>query len=51
MKVSVIIPIYNVSRFIKRCVSSLMQQMLDAVEYIFVNDATSNYHTPHPVMP
>ena len=40
MKVSVIIPIYNVSRFIERCAESLMQQTLDAVEFIFVNDAT-----------
>lgn len=40
MKVSVIVPIYNVERFIGRCVDSLMQQTLDDVEYIFVNDAT-----------
>ena len=40
MKVSVIIPIYNVSRFIVRCVNSLMMQTLDEIEYIFVNDAT-----------
>ena len=40
MKISVIIPIYNVSRFIERCAESLMKQTLDEVEYIFVNDAT-----------
>ena len=40
MKISVIIPIYNVSRFIARCVESLMMQTLDDIEYIFVNDAT-----------
>ena len=40
MKISVIIPIYNVSRFIERCAESLMLQTLDGVEYIFVNDAT-----------
>lgn len=40
IKVSVIVPIYNVSRFIERCAESLMQQTLDGVEYIFVNDAT-----------
>lgn len=39
-KVSVIIPIYKVSRFIERCAESLMQQTLNEVEYIFVNDAT-----------
>lgn len=40
MKISVIVPIYNVSKFIERCVESLMMQTLDEVEYIFVNDAT-----------
>lgn len=39
-KVSVIIPIYNVSRFIEHCAESLMRQTLNEVEYIFVNDAT-----------
>ena len=39
-KVSVIIPIYGVEQFIGRCVDSLMQQTLEAVEYIFVDDVT-----------
>lgn len=38
--VSVIIPIYNVSRFIGRCAESLMGQTLQDVEFIFVNDCT-----------
>lgn len=40
MKISVIIPIYNVEHFISHCVVNLMRQTLDEVEYIFVNDAT-----------
>lgn len=40
MKISVIIPIYNVEHFISHCVANLMRQTLDEVEYIFVNDAT-----------
>lgn len=40
MKVSVIVPIYKVERFIARCVTSLMKQTLQDVEYIFVDDAT-----------
>ena len=40
-KVSVIIPIYKVEKFIERCVRSLMEQTLQEVEYIFVNDATT----------
>lgn len=33
-KVSVIIPIYGVEKFIERCVDTLMQQTLKEVEYI-----------------
>lgn len=40
MKVSVIVPIYKVERFIGRCAESLMRQTLEDVELIFVNDAT-----------
>lgn len=40
--ISVIIPIYNVARFIERCVHSLMKQSLDRIEYIFVNDCTQD---------
>ena len=41
MKISVIVPIYGVERFIGRCVESLMQQtMQEDVEYIFVDDTT-----------
>ena len=39
-EVSVIIPIYNVGRFIGRCSESLMKQTLRDVEFIFVNDCT-----------
>ena len=39
-EVSVIIPIYNVGRFIGRCAESLMRQTLRDVEFIFVNDCT-----------
>lgn len=38
--VSVIIPVYNVGKFIERCVRSLMEQTMDNVEYIFVDDAS-----------
>lgn len=42
MKVSVIIPVYNIVKFIGKCADSLMQQTLDDVEYIFVNDASTD---------
>lgn len=38
--VSAIIPVYNVGKFIERCVRSLMEQTIDNVEYIFVDDAS-----------
>lgn len=38
--VSVIVPIYNVEAFIERCVISLFEQDFDAIEYIFVDDAS-----------
>ena len=40
VKISVIVPIYKVEKFIERCVRSLMEQTLQEVEYIFVDDAT-----------
>lgn len=40
ISVSVIVPIYKVERFIARCVSSLLEQTLQNVEFIFVDDAT-----------
>lgn len=41
-KVSVIVPIYNVSRFIRRCAESLLSQTLEDVEFLFVNDCTQD---------
>ena len=43
MKVSVIIPIYKVEAFIGRCATTLMEQTLREVEYIFVDDATPDH--------
>lgn len=39
-KVSVIIPIYKVEKFIEKCAISLMEQTLEDIEYIFVDDCT-----------
>lgn len=41
IKISVLIPVYNVERFILRCVESIINQtMTDGVECIIVNDCT-----------
>lgn len=41
-KVSVIIPIYNTEKYIERCLRSLFEQTLDDIEYIFIDDCTSD---------
>ena len=38
--VSVIVPVYNVEKYIGECARSLFAQTLEEVEYIFVNDCT-----------
>lgn len=40
MKISIIIPIHKVEAFIARCATTLLEQTLREVEYIFVDDAT-----------
>lgn len=37
-KVSILVPVYNVEKYIRRCVVSLMEQTLEELEYIFVDD-------------
>lgn len=39
-KVSVIIPIYKVEKYIEKCARSLFEQTLNEIEYIFVNDCS-----------
>jgi len=41
-KVTVIVPVYNIAQFVGRCVESLMTQTLDNVEFIIVNDASTD---------
>lgn len=40
--VSILVPVYNVSSFIEKCVSSLMEQTYDDLEFIFVDDASQD---------
>lgn len=41
MRVSILVPIYNVERFFARCIESIFSQTYQDIEYVFVND-----HTP-----
>ena len=40
MKLSVIIPIYNVERYIRECLESILNQTFNSLEIILVNDGT-----------
>ena len=40
VKVSVIVPVYNVAKWIERCARSLFEQTLEDMEFIFVDDAS-----------
>ena len=40
VKVSVIIPVYNVEKYLQDCIDSLINQTLQEIEFIFVNDAS-----------
>ena len=39
-KVSIIIPVYGVEKYIERCARSLFEQTLDDIEYLFIDDST-----------
>jgi len=39
-KVSILVPIYGVEKYIERCARSLLEQTYNNVEYIFVDDCS-----------
>ena len=39
-KVSVIIPVFGVEKYMERCARSLFEQTLDDIEYLFIDDCT-----------
>ena len=46
-KVSVIIPVYGVEKYIERCAESLFSQTLDDIEFIFINDCSPDKSMEH----
>ena len=39
-KVSIIVPVYNVEKYLEKCLDSLVNQTLQDIEIIVVNDST-----------
>ena len=39
--ISVIVPVYNVEKYLRQCLESLSAQTLDDIEVIIVDDATN----------
>ena len=42
MKTSVIVPIYNVSKYLNKCIDSILSQTIDDIEIILVNDGSTD---------
>ena len=40
IKVSILVPVYGVEKFIERCARSLMEQTYQDIEYIFIDDCS-----------
>ena len=45
IKISVIVPIYNVEKYIKKCLDSIIYQSLKDIEIIMVYDGSTNSST------
>ncbi|EPO4111642.1 glycosyltransferase [Enterobacter cloacae] len=41
-KVSIIVPVYNVERYLRKCLDSLVNQTLSSIEIIIVNDGSTD---------
>ena len=42
IKVSIIVPVYNVEQYIEKCLDTLVNQTLQEIEIIIVNDGSTD---------
>ena len=42
IKVSVVVPVYNTSKYLRRCLDSLVNQTLKDIEIIIINDKSTD---------
>lgn len=42
IKITVVIPVYNTEKYLKECINSLLNQTLKEIEFIFVNDGSTD---------
>lgn len=41
-KISIIIPVYNVERYLEKCIDSILQQTFKDIEVVLVNDGSQD---------
>ena len=41
-KVSLVVPIYNSSKYLNKCIDSLVNQSLEDIEIILINDGSTD---------
>ncbi len=42
MKISVIVPVYNVENYLEKCLNSLVSQTLEEIEILVINDGSTD---------